>query len=175
MNDLKTERKRPLGVTVIAILNIIGGILLLVGGISFIMISSLVSQVSVSDTSSALDGNLSPNLNDADIMFTNNALSMFLGGFMGILGAILIALGIASFIVAWGLLKGKGWAWIITIIIAIISIVIGVIFIAISIAAGDIVNIGGNIVGLIIDGVIIWYLYRPNVKLYFGRIKAPTT
>jgi len=29
----------------------------------------------------------------------------------------LIALGFADFVVAWGLWKGKGWAWIVTIII----------------------------------------------------------
>ena len=34
-----------------------------------------------------------------------------------------IILGIASLVVAWGLLKGAGWAWSITLIITIISII----------------------------------------------------
>jgi len=75
-------------------------------------------------------------------------------------------LGIASFVVAWGLLKGKGWAWTVTIIITIISLVSN----ALSIVSGNI----GAIVGIIIDGVIIYYLYRPNVKSYFGRVREPT-
>jgi len=83
-----------------------------------------------------------------------------------VIGSILIVLGIASFVVAWGLLKGKGWAWIVTIIITIISLV----FNALSIVSGNI----GAIVGIIIDGVIIYYLYRPNVKSYFGRVRGPT-
>jgi uncharacterized membrane protein (DUF2068 family) len=85
---------------------------------------------------------------------------------MGVFGGVFIVIGIASFVVAWGLLKGKVWAWIVTIIITIISIVLNII----SIIAGSI----ESIVGLIINGIIIYYLYRPSVKSYFGRIKAPT-
>ena len=47
-------------------------------------------------------------------------------------------LGIANFVVAWGLLKGKGWAWIVTIIINIISAVLNIM----SIVAGSIGSIG---------------------------------
>jgi phage-related protein len=77
---------------------------------------------------------------------------------------MLIAIGIASFVVAWGLLKGKAWAWIVTIIITIISIILNII----SVIAGSI----ESIVGLIINGIIIYYLYQPSVKSYFGRIKV---
>jgi len=76
-----------------------------------------------------------------------------------------ILLGIASLVVAWGLLKGAGWAWIITLILTIISVIVNVAHIA-----------GGNtasIIGIIINGIIIYYLYRPNVKSYFGRSRTP--
>ena len=76
-----------------------------------------------------------------------------------------IILGIASLVVAWGLLKGAGWAWIITLIITIISIIANIISL-----------VGGNtasIIGIIIEGIIIYYLYRPNVKSYFGRSRTP--
>jgi hypothetical protein len=76
-----------------------------------------------------------------------------------------IILGIASLVVAWGLLKGAGWAWIITLIITIISIIANIISL-----------FGGNtasIIGIIIEGIIIYYLYRPNVKSYFGRSRTP--
>jgi len=106
------ETKRPIGVTIIAILIIIGGILLLLEG------------------------------------------------------GIFIAIAIACFVVAWGLLKGKGWAWIVTLIITIVSIIADIV----SLIAGSFGSIGG----LIINGVIIYYLYRPSVKAYFGRIKGQT-
>ncbi len=122
------ERNRPIGITIIAILMIISGILFIVGGIGFTALAIL-------------------------------SLVFLVGG----IGFIL--LGIASLVVSWGLLKGAGWAWIITLIITIISIIVNVASI-----------VGGNtasIVGIIINGIIIYYLYRPNVKSYFGRSRTP--
>jgi hypothetical protein len=85
----------------------------------------------------------------------------FFGGVAIAIGGVLITIGIASFIVAYGLLKALGWAWTVTIILEIISIVLN----AISIATG---NIGG-IVSIIISAVILYYLYRPHVKAYFDK------
>jgi hypothetical protein len=84
-----------------------------------------------------------------------------LGGIGIAIGGVLLAITIVSFIVAYGLLKGLGWAWTITVILSIISIVLN----AISIASG---NIGG-IVSIIISGIILYYIYRPHVKAYFGK------
>ena len=41
---------------------------------------------------------------------------------MGV-GGLTIALGIASLVIAWGLINAKRWAWILTVIISIISII----------------------------------------------------
>lgn len=84
-----------------------------------------------------------------------------LGGGAIAMGGVITALGIVSFIVAYGLMKGMGWAWTLTVILSIISIALN----AISIATG---NFGG-IVSIIISGVILYYLYRPHVKAYFGK------
>ncbi len=84
-----------------------------------------------------------------------------LGGIGIAIGGVLLAIAIASFIVAYGLLKGLGWAWTITVILSIISIV----FNAISIATGNI----AAIISIIISGIILYYLYRPHVKAYFGK------
>ena len=89
------------------------------------------------------------------------ALAGLLGGAGIAIGGIMIILGIISFIVAWGLLKGKPWAWTVTIILSIISIVMGVV----SLVGGNF----GSILNIIIAGVIIYYLYRPHVKAYFGK------
>jgi len=159
------ERKRPTSVTIIAILTIIGGILLLFGGIALVALAPIISQINVEENNNTSNSSISLNVNGTHVTIPNNALFV-LGGFIGVVGGILIAIGIASFVVAWGLLKGKAWAWIVTIIITIISIILNII----SIIAGSI----ESIVGLIINGIIIYYLYRPSVKSYFGRIKAPT-
>jgi hypothetical protein len=85
-----------------------------------------------------------------------------LGGIGIAIGGVLLAIAIASFIVAYGLLKGLGWAWTVTVVLAIISIV----FNAISIATGNI----AAIISIIISGIILYYLYRPHVKAYFGKV-----
>jgi hypothetical protein len=85
----------------------------------------------------------------------------FLGGAGIAIGVILLAMAIVSFVVAYGLLKGLGWAWTVTVILSIISIVLN----ALSIAAGNI----SSIISIIISGIILYYLYRPHVKAYFGK------
>lgn len=159
------ERKRPIGVTIIAILTIIGGILLLFGGIALVTLAPIINQINVVDNNNMSNSSITLNINGTNVTIPNNTV-FILGGFMGVIGAVFIVIGIASFVVAWGLLKGKAWAWIVTIIITIISIVLNII----SIIAGSI----ESILGLIINGIIIYYLYRPSVKSYFGRIKGPT-
>lgn len=82
------------------------------------------------------------------------------------IGVVPIVLGIASFVMAYGLWKGKGWAWTITLILSVISIISAIV---------SIVFHGyGAIINIIINAVIIYYLYRPNVKAYFGKAPSPT-
>ena len=80
------------------------------------------------------------------------------------IGGIITAVGVVSFIVAYGLLKGMGWAWTLTVVLPIISILLN----AISLQE----NLGG-IVCVIISGIILYYIYRSPVKLYFGRGSSP--
>ena len=84
-----------------------------------------------------------------------------------IIGWIFVAIAIVSFVVAYGLLNGRGWAWTITVVLSIISIVLN----AISIAAGNII---ASIINIIISGIILYYLYRPHVKAYFGKGVSPS-
>ncbi|HEY7695296.1 MAG TPA: DUF2127 domain-containing protein [Nitrososphaeraceae archaeon] len=170
---MQADRKRPTGVTIIAVLMIIGGILTLIGGIGLVIVGPLISQYTASETSSTFENNMYSNFNfnSTDISSTNNFLSIF-SGYLSIIGAGLIALAIVHFIVAWGLLKGKGWAWSISVIIIIISLVVGIIFVVFNVMVGDISSIIGQIVGMVISGIILWYLYRSNVRKYFGKVKV---
>jgi hypothetical protein len=135
--------KRPTGVTIIAILNIIGGIIMLIGGIAAAAVGAVLPSLPISE--SDLSG----------------VPPMFLGAGAIAIGVILIIIGILSFVVAYGLLKGMGWAWTLTLVLSIISIVLN----AISIASG---NFGG-IISIIISAIIVYYLYRPHVKAFFGK------
>jgi uncharacterized membrane protein (DUF2068 family) len=62
---------------------------------------------------------------------------------------------------AYGLWKGKGWAWTITVILSFIGIALGVA----SIAVGNI----GAVFHLIINIIVVYYLYRSCLKAFFGK------
>ena len=102
----------------------------------------------------------------------DGVLIAFLGAsflaFGGLLiGGIVLAVGIGYLAVSYGLLKGKGWAWTITVILSIIGIVIQIIS---ALATSE---IAFTTLGVLINVVIIYYLYRPDVKAFFG--KSPST
>jgi uncharacterized membrane protein (DUF2068 family) len=113
---MESQKHRPLGVTIIAILTAIGGIVFLASGAVLLIVGICI---------------------------------------------ILLALGIAYFVMAYGLWIGKRWAWTITLILSVIGIIVAIA----SIVAGNV----GAIISIIIHGVVIYYLYRPNVKAYFGK------
>jgi hypothetical protein len=142
-------------------LNIIGGIIMLFGAIALIAIGAILPTLPPSVfNQSQLQGNLTAGQAPvpADVPMVSQSL---IGGIGIAFGVVLFAISIASFVVAYGLLKGLGWAWTVTVILSIISIVSN----AISIATGNI----AAIISIIISGIILYYLYRPRVKAYFGK------
>ena len=136
------QTTRPLGVTIISILMIISGIVSIVSGLI-----GVVGALSLST--------ISPQSDVATLSV----------GLMGV-SIFIFILGIATLAIAWGLLKGKRWAWIITVIISIISILLSVVGIA----------MGGyyQVISLILYGIILYYLYKTDVKTYFGKTKIST-
>jgi len=113
---MESQKHRPLGVTIIAVLNVIVGIVAISAGIPALIVGICI---------------------------------------------VLIIIGIANLVMAYGLWKGKRWAWTITLILS----GIGIISSAVSIASGN----PGAIIGIILYAIIIYYLYRPNVKAFFGK------
>ena len=139
-------KKRPTGVTVIAVLVIIGGILFLLAGIGAVAVGSL-------------------------FMLQNTGLLVFV-----IIGAILLAVGIGFLVVSYGLLKGKRWAWTITVVLLFIGIAIDVASIIIfgyftfnMDTSSFLISNSGSIASIIISVIILYYLYRPHIKSYFGK------
>lgn len=142
-------KSRPRGVTIAATVNIIVGIAGLFFGIGFIAQDALLHPI----IESAFD---LPRRN----LSTEQASTP---GFGIALGAAFVPLAIVSFIVAYGLLKGRRWAWTATLILSIISMVWYAFTVVI------IPSNGGRTLGVIIGAVTIYYLYRPHVKAYLGK------
>ncbi len=185
--------KRPIGVTIIAILTIIGGVILIFGGISLLVFGAFFTSVPIDVFISEQMKQQQQQLqlqqpeqqpqqelqNAAELQ----ELARFLGGVGIVIGAIVLAVGIGYLVVSYGLLKGKGWAWIITVILTIIAIAVQIVS-GVTASMFDasfvddtnsfVTGIIAQIVGIAINGVILYYLYRPNVKAFFGR-SLPST
>jgi hypothetical protein len=115
-------RQRPIGVTIIALLAILGGIAFLASGLATLILIPLIGIF---------------------------------------IGSGLFILGLAYFLMAYGLWKGRSWAWSLTLILSGIGIIVGIG----SIIVGNI----GSIFHIIINAIVIYYLYRPNVKSFFNK------
>ncbi|CAN5571013.1 hypothetical protein BH18THE1_BH18THE1_05630 [soil metagenome] len=151
------EKNRPSGVTIVAVLAIVSGIILIVGAVFTIyLVPSIITSQLSNDMSELTSTNqLSPEF--------STTLTGAIINIVYIVSSAAIALGIAWFGLAWGLFTAKGWAWLITVILAIISVVFSIVSI-----------MGANITSIpiiIISGIILYYMYRPQVKSYFGRVK----
>jgi len=77
-----------------------------------------------------------------------------------VIAFIVIVLGIFTVVVGIGLLKGKKWGRIVTIASAIISIPLAALYFG----ELDILIILGSVA---LDGLILYYLFRPQIREYF--------
>ena len=125
------SQHRPTGITIISILMIIGGIILLFTGITPLFLGPLIS------------------IESSDYAISELGMLTTIGGL------VLVGLGVASFIVSWGLLKGKGWARTITLIISIIAIIFAIISLA---SIRDLIHI----IPIVIYGIIIYYMFESD-------------
>jgi hypothetical protein len=106
----------------------------------------------------------------ASVLPINTAVPGFVDAtaqYFAIWGSIILAIGIGSFIVAFGLFNGKSWAWSGAMALAIIGIVIPII----NVIAGY----WPSIFTLLLSVAIIYYLTRKQVRAYLGRrVSAPS-
>jgi uncharacterized membrane protein (DUF2068 family) len=75
--------------------------------------------------------------------------------FLAGIGVVLLVLAVLGFVMTWGLWSGRSWARTITMILAVIGIIIGIF------------SLPGSLIEILINGVILYYLTRPNIKAYF--------
>ena len=108
--------QRPTGITILAVLAAIAGVLYILGGLALLTVGTVVSA------------------------------TYALGGLAVIIGLIILVVGVLYIGLAYGFWSLKPWAW---------SLGVGL-------------QVAG-IIGIVIAGAIVYYLYQPNVKAAFGR------
>jgi hypothetical protein len=131
---MQTPRVRPVGITVLVILESIVAALLVIGGLLLAVAGPFVRE-------------LMPR--PIPVLFT--------GAFVSFFGIVLLLIGTVGLAVAWGLWTGQGWAWTIALVLAVISIII------------DLFQLPGSILGIVINGFIVYYLWQPHVKAFYGK------
>jgi hypothetical protein len=146
---------KPAGVIVIAILYFLGAAILLLAGIGFIVgggaIAAMMSQQGRAGGSGL-----------ATLM---GALGAGVGIFFLIWGAVDVIVGV-------GLLKLKSWARMVAIVFAGIGACFQAFGLLSSLAHFNIVSFVFTLIILGIQGLIIWYLLKPEVKAAFQGVQA---
>src|SRR5213594_4304617 len=151
---MQPKPPRPTGVTILAVLAILGAIALLFFGAGLIGLGLLLGTLTASvDITSAITNAGYPGLASLGVG-TISALIIALGAAILILGILYLAVGIGFF-------GGKRWAWNLGMIVSIIGIVLAIV----QLAFGNY----GSILSLIISLLIVYYLMRPHVKTFFGK------
>jgi hypothetical protein len=87
-----------------------------------------------------------------------------LGGFVVIVGFILLIYAVLSLALAYGFWTLQPWAWTLGVGLEIAGIVINLLQFL-----NNTSNLFGAIFSIAINLVVLWYLYQPNVKAAFGR------
>jgi Ca2+/Na+ antiporter len=134
---------RPTGVTVLGIIAILTTVINLSGGIFLILYQN----------ESALQDRYVP--------------PGPLVGVISTIGMIMITLGLVLPLVAFGLLRGRNWAWNGSVGLLVAC---GIVFVLMSFSTNQINNNNDNdrwILPAILTGIAIYYLYRPHVRAYF--------
>jgi uncharacterized membrane protein (DUF2068 family) len=135
--------QRPVGISIIAVLAALVGVLAFVGAVLLAALSTAGSFLT--DIIESSGAGVMP----FDI---GGLLSAFLLAFAGIAAIV----GILYLIAAYGLWTGKGWARMLAIVLLILDII------------GGIVTLPAGIITIIIGGVLLWYFFTPAVKAFFG-------
>ena len=152
---MSTSYKRPLGVTVRGVLYIIEGVIAILCGV---LLSTITQYIATYLNSFSERPEISILLKILD------------GGFSHVLIIWLVVAGGTGIIIGMGVLKGKRWAWKVTIIQTLLSVSIGIIYFALP----NTTNLDSKIIGMLLEifigVVIIYYFYRPHVRAYFNKL-----
>ena len=140
--------QRPVGISIIAVLAALVGVLCFVGAVILAALSTAGGVLQ--DLIETYGGSFMP-------FNIGSLLSAFFLAFAGIAAIV----GILYLVAAFGLWTGRGWARMLAIVLLILDII------------GGIVTLPAGIITIIIGGVLLWYFFTPSVKAFFGSGPAP--
>ncbi len=131
----QSSMARPRGIAVVVALQVLLGIFSIVGGIGSLSAPNLAQPQGLG----------------------------FLQALAPVFPLVLIVVGVFFLVVSYGLWRGYGWAWTLTIAFDIIHIVADIGFVVSRSFALD------KVIGLAVILGMLFYLTRPRVRAYFGK------
>lgn len=141
-------RARPLGVAVVAVVELLFATLLL-GLATFILVAGAVAGYLAGAIASSLEVSLP------------SFVTALIGGIAAVFAALFVSFSILLFSLATGTLRGRPWAWTATLVLGIL--------VAISSVVDVFMGVFTSLIDLAIAGLVIWYFYEPGVKAFFGK------
>lgn len=141
---------RPVGVTILAILNFIGAAFCLLGGIGMILGGGFIASMLSQGQSSA-------------------GAAGILAGLGAAAGVFIIIVGGISALVGFGLWKLKEWARVVSIVLYGISAALQLLGLLGSLAHFNAFAMIWSVFWIAVDAFIIWYLLKPEVKAAFQQ------
>ncbi len=139
-----TKAERPLGISIISILDIIFGLFAMLGGLLLIVLGSIINYIPTNEFQSI---HVHINIPKLIMVF----------GF--VIGVFLLIFGVIGILLGYFLWKGNEFARLLHIVLAILGILSGIIT--------GFNNILSGILSIIINLIIIYYLTRGYVKIFF--------
>ena len=132
---------RPVGVTIVATLQLMGAVLILMGSLGILWFKDAIAQEFSSVPGATQDSN-------------------FVMGF----GVFLLVLGFLGLLLAYGLFMLQAWAWMATLVLEGLKTLSNL-----STVATGVGSRGIAVFQLVISAVLLYYLLRSEVKRAFGR------
>ena len=144
----QVQREKPAFVDLLAVVMAISGIFAFFSGIDALFFASFLTSVAPINT--AVPG-----------------VAQATAEMAAIWGSVILAIGVGSLVVAYGLVSGRSWAWSGGVALAVIGIVIPIMNV--------IVGYWPSIFTILLSILILYYLSRQDVKAYFrSTISAPS-
>lgn len=148
---------RPAGVTVIAVLEFLGAAVCILLGLGAMLGGGFLATIM---SQSGGQGSM--------------AGAGILGALGAAVGVVLLVFAALYVVVGWGMLKLKGWARIISIVLAGLAILGGLLGLVSIFTHFLVIGLFWLIVRLAVAGWILWYLLQPNVSAAFQGGQART-
>jgi hypothetical protein len=90
-----------------------------------------------------------------------------LGGLGAFTGGLLLLVALVDIVLGIGCFQGWGWVWTVALVVAVFNIL--TVFWNWWVAGHTMGGLFSAFLGIIIPVIIIWYLYKDNVKAFFGK------